>query len=153
MAWNPSDDNGNKLLLFGPLDEVDKQGSLFPKKENDLPWTFEEVKAAYPTTKGIWESVYEIWRLRLFEEVSTGDRTWSTLLRAWMMRHFAVCREAEVQLYCPVVDYLRHVVQRNLINGEELLSTEVKAPKTPKPGDLHCAQNFCMFSSLLLRSS
>lgn len=45
-----------------------------------------------------------------------------------------MCREAGVQPYGPVVEYLRHVVQRNLISGEGLPSTEVKALKTPKTG-------------------
>ncbi|KAF9786652.1 hypothetical protein BJ322DRAFT_1106783 [Thelephora terrestris] len=134
MTWCPSDAKGNPLPPFGPLDAIDRKGGLFPSIENDSPWTFEEVKVAYPSTKGIWESVREVWRLSTFEELGTGDRTWTVLVKAWIVRHYEVCREAGVQPYGPVVEYLRHVVQRNLISGEGLPSTEVKALKTPKTG-------------------
>ncbi|KAF9778681.1 hypothetical protein BJ322DRAFT_1024973 [Thelephora terrestris] len=134
MTWFPSDAKGNPLPPFSPLDTIDQKGGLFPSIENDSPWTFEEVNATYPSTTGIWESVREVWRLSTFEELSTGDRTWTALMKAWMVRHFEVCREAEVQPYGPVVEYLRHVVQQNLISGEGLLSLGVKMPKTPKTG-------------------
>ncbi|KAF9777805.1 hypothetical protein BJ322DRAFT_1025537 [Thelephora terrestris] len=52
MTWCPSDAKGNPLPPFGPLDAIDRKGGLFPSIKNDSPWTFEEVKVAYPSTKG-----------------------------------------------------------------------------------------------------
>jgi hypothetical protein len=90
MAWFPTDAKGNPLPSFGPLDAVDQKGGRFPSIENDSPWTFEEVKAAYPSTTRVWESVREVWRLSAFEELGTGDRTWTALVKAWMVSFLKV---------------------------------------------------------------
>jgi hypothetical protein len=49
------------------------------------------------------------------------------------MRHFAVCEELGVNPYGPVVAYAKHVVDRKLVDGEGLPSTELKTPKTTRP--------------------